>query len=422
MIDANPIEQALTICAVGAGSSTHVVTRLRWFAQRGHRVYLLTTSPSAGGIPGVTEVDLRRPYLTSPRSRIRRTYTALPSPLRGIVYYGLSAFAFLGAARASRPDVFQVYSAHQLHAWLAGVLGFRPLVVTVLGSDVAPFEERAEPATPAEWLTVRAIRAADYITPPSDFLVDVVSRLGDIREKTERIVWGVSLQEFGRRDASALRRRLGIPPEARVILSPKILRPFYRIHLLVEALPRIRASCPEAVLVLSEYEADPEYREQIACRIEELDLGGHAVFVGAIDHAEMPEYYSLADVSVAVPPRDGMPVALLESLACETPHVLSRLPRYEEIVQHEESAYFVDPDPGSIAAGVVRLLEDEGLRSRIARQGRRIVEEQADLDEQASRVERRFRELAATIRPRTFSLSALLSAAAAYASFRRGRR
>jgi glycosyltransferase involved in cell wall biosynthesis len=98
-------------------------------------------------------------------------------------------------------------------------------------------------------------------------------------------------------------------------------------------------------------------------------------------------------------------------MACETPQILSKLPRYEEIVQHEESAYFVEPDPESIAAGIVRLLEDEPLRSRIAKEGRRIVEQQADLDEQAGRVERRLRDLVATTRPRTFRLSALLSAA-----------
>jgi sulfite reductase beta subunit-like hemoprotein len=79
-------------------------------------------------------------------------------------------------------------------------------------------------------------------------------------------------------------------------------------------------------------------------------------------------------------------------------------------VQHEESAYFVDPDPEAIAAGIVHLLEDTGLRNRIAEQGRRIVVEQADLDKETERVETRYRELLADIRPRAFSLAALLSA------------
>jgi glycosyltransferase involved in cell wall biosynthesis len=108
-----------------------------------------------------------------------------------------------------------------------------------------------------------------------------------------------------------------------------------------------------------------------------------------------------------------MPLALFESLACGTPQILSRLPRYEEIVQHEESAYFVDPDPESIAAGIVRLLEDDALRARIVRQGRWVVEEQADLEEQVALVDKRIRELTDRIRPQSVRMSAVLSSAVA---------
>jgi glycosyltransferase involved in cell wall biosynthesis len=121
-----------------------------------------------------------------------------------------------------------------------------------------------------------------------------------------------------------------------------------------------------------------------------------------------------------------MPVALLEAMACETPTILSRLPRYEEIVRHEESTYFVEPDPAAVAAGIIRLLDDPQLRERIVEQGRRIVAREANLDEQAAIVERRYRALAATIRPRVFRVSALLctllAAGRAYLAFRRAPR
>jgi glycosyltransferase involved in cell wall biosynthesis len=400
------------ILAVGDGS--HVVTRSQGLAKRGHRVFLLTSSPRPSGIEGVTQLAAPHDHLAW-----------CPRPLRGALHYGLSAVAFLRALRRCRPDIVHIHFATNRYGWFASLLGSRPLVVTVMGSDVARFEERERPETIGDWLTLRLLRAADYITLPSYFLVDVVNRLGDFRGKTERIIWGIRLDEFVRRDASDLRDRLGLSPAARVIVSPKTLQPLYRIHLLVEAMAIVRQSCPDAVLVLSEYVPDEEYRDEIVRRIDELDLGKQAVFSGPVEDSEMPAFYSMADVSIAIPPRDGMPLALFESLACGTPQILSRLPRYEEIVQHEESAYFVDPDPESIAAGIVRLLEDDALRSRIVRQGRRIVEEQADLEEQVVRVERRFRELANNIRPRTVGMSVLLSSAfavpAAYLRLRRAR-
>ena len=46
----------LTVCAIGYAESVHVATRVRWFAKRGHHVYLITESPSRFGIEGVTEL------------------------------------------------------------------------------------------------------------------------------------------------------------------------------------------------------------------------------------------------------------------------------------------------------------------------------------------------------------------------------
>jgi glycosyltransferase involved in cell wall biosynthesis len=324
----------------------------------------------------------------------------------------LQALDFLRALRLCKPDVIHVHYAYGDHAWLAGMFGCCPLVVTVMGGDVL-FEEQGSPTAAGKWLTVHLLQQADYVTTQSDFLTDTVNQLGDFEDKTERVLWGVSLDKFRRRDASSLRLALGLKPDARIILSAKILQPFYRVHLVVDAMAIVRASCPDALLVITEYLADPAYREQIRRRVAELELTEHIVFAGTLSDDDMPDVYSMSTLSIAVPSSDGIPQALLESLACETPQILSRLSRYEELVRHEESAYFVDPDPESIAAGIIRLLEDEALRTRIAQEGRRVVEEQANLDEQAARVENRLRDLVATTRPRTLRLSALSSAALA---------
>jgi glycosyltransferase involved in cell wall biosynthesis len=437
------VSRPLTICAVGPGSSTHIATRVGWFAERGHRVFLLTNSPSEAGIPGVTEVDLTAEPLISAedtllgaarriRDRLRGrretgpTTTAGPTihsqpsprPIREAVHRVLVSLDFLRALRRCKPDIVHVHYAYSHYAWLTSLFGCRPLVVTVMGGDVL-FDEQGAPTAAGEWWSVHLLRQADYITTQSDFLTETVTALGGFAEKTERVLWGVSLDKFRRRDASALRLALGLRPEARVVLSAKILQPFYRVHLVVEAMAIVCESCPDAVLVITEYLADPEYREQILRRVAELGLGEHVVWTGVLTDDEMPALYSASTVSIAVPSSDGMPQALLESLACETPQILSRLPRYEELVHHEESTYFVEPTPESIAAGIVRLLSDDALRSRIAQEGRRIVEQQANLDEQAAHVERRLQELVAATRPQTFSLSALLSSAAAYATSRR---
>jgi glycosyltransferase involved in cell wall biosynthesis len=124
----------------------------------------------------------------------------------------------------------------------------------------------------------------------------------------------------------------------------------------------------------------------------------------------MPRYYSLAEIAVAVPSSDGLPQTLLESMACETPNLLSKLPRYEELVLHEESAYFVEPTAPAIADGIIKLLRDPLLRARIACNALDIVRREGDFDEQSRRVERRYRQLAAGVPRRVVRPSGLYAA------------
>ena len=407
----------LTICAIGEADSVHVATRIRCFADMGHHVYLITPSPSRRGIAGVTE--LVPGFDAALADRGWRGALA-----RGCRRMGgetlCHLFRIVGFVRLLlryRPDIVHVHYAYSLYGWAAGLLGCRPLVVTVMGGDVL-FEEQGSPTPIGKWLTLELLRKADYITSKSHHLTEILDGFGGFADKTERILWGVPVETFRRVDASSLRQLLGIVAQRRVILSPKILRPLYRVDLVVEAMVLVRESCPDAVLLLTEYMPDADYRGAIKRRIDELGLAEHVLFCGQVDHAEMPAYYSLAEICVAVPSSDGLPQTLLESMACGTPNILSRLPRYEEIVRHEESAYFVEPNPADIGDGILRLLTDSALHRRISDRAREIAYAEANLAEQAARVEHRYQELAATIRPAVIRPAALL---AVWRSYRRGR-
>jgi glycosyltransferase involved in cell wall biosynthesis len=105
-------------------------------------------------------------------------------------------------------------------------------------------------------------------------------------------------------------------------------------------------------------------------------------------------------------------------MACCTPNILSRLERYEEIVRHRESAYFVAATAEEIAAGICALLGDAELRETIAEKAFKIVKREGDLDQQARQVEARYRELAAAVRPRVVSVAELWATARSYYRFR----
>jgi hypothetical protein len=85
-----------------------------------------------------------------------------------------------------RPDIVHVHYAYSLYGWAAGLLGCRPLVVTVMGGDVL-FEEQGSPTPIGKWLTLSCLQSGlHHLEIPSS---DRNPRRVRWFYKTERILW-----------------------------------------------------------------------------------------------------------------------------------------------------------------------------------------------------------------------------------------
>ena len=154
----------LTICAIGSSNSTHVVSRVKCFADRGHRVFLICDSRA--GIEGVTE--LVAPEALGDQVRFFRALDSASLWLRGRPIWRLRMLSVvLNVARLirrCRPDIVHVHYAYNPSAWLAMLAGYHPLVVSVMGGDVL-FDEQGSP-TPSG--RIRAFCAASGQPEPED--------------------------------------------------------------------------------------------------------------------------------------------------------------------------------------------------------------------------------------------------------------
>src|SRR5947209_3166285 len=145
------LRRPLTICAIGYATSVHVVSRVRCFAERGHKVYLITENASAYGIPNVVELIPAFDSRLTTAKWFQLLSWLCRKALRIDPGHAWRAIALLRLLRACRPDVVHVHFAYSYYGWLAAVLGCLLLVVTVMGGDVL-FEEQGMPTPRGKWL------------------------------------------------------------------------------------------------------------------------------------------------------------------------------------------------------------------------------------------------------------------------------
>ncbi|HET8646445.1 MAG TPA: glycosyltransferase, partial [Vicinamibacteria bacterium] len=234
----------MRIAVVGNGRTVHALVRGGALAARGHQVRLVTAGPV---LPARTIEVRTRPLPTNPFAAV------------------LAARTFLRDLWSFRPDVLHVHYAGNKLGTMALVSGLHPLVVTVMGGDVQPEQHLGGLPRLERRNTRRLLEEADLILAKSEALRPEIAAFGPFESKTETVRWGVDPELFQPRPdlASALRARLGLGPDDRVVLSPRLLRPLYNIHLLVEAWPLLLARVPRAVLLVLEHRADADYGERV---------------------------------------------------------------------------------------------------------------------------------------------------------------
>jgi glycosyltransferase involved in cell wall biosynthesis len=372
------MSEPLRLCVVGDGRTPHVVERARVFAERGHRVCLVSEEPV--DVPGI---EWRQP-----RNRVRLPKLRVLGRARAVIE----------AIDGCHADVVHVHFAHGFPAWVAPAARTGPLVVSVMGGDVL-FDERQKSPRDRR-LTTALLRAADLITAKSQFLSDAVASLAPGVPR-RRAMWGVDTRLYAPGDTAAARRQLGIPDGGFVVLSPRGLSPLYNIEAIVAGFATALGARSDARLLIVEHAPDADYARRIRERVAELGLSGRAHFLPGVPAREMPVYYAAADVVVSAPLSDGLPQTLLEAMACGRPHVLPPLPRYRELVENGRDALFAEATPEGLGAAFARLAGDPALRLGLGEQARATILREADRESELAGMERTYREIVASARPRS---------------------
>lgn len=119
----------------------------------------------------------------------------------------------------------------------------------------------------------------------------------------------------------------------------------------------------------------------------------NVLFSGSIDHGEIREVLGRADVCILTSFSEGIPVSLMEAMACGLPVIGPNVTGVPELIKHGESGYLVDPhSPADIADSLLKILENPGLARAMGESGRAQVEEFYDMQNNARELASIFQE------------------------------
>jgi len=188
---------------------------------------------------------------------------------------------------------------------------------------------------------------------------------------------GVETGRFEGVTGRAMREKLGIPEDARVVLFAGTMLTNVKGHEdLLRAARRILATEHDVWFVLvGAHGRSPLRHRQV-------------IFVGRVEPAEMPGYYAAADVFAYPTHGDIFPLVVLEALASAKPVVTHRIGGLSELVEDGTSGFLVEEhDEDALEERLRRLIADRELAKSMGETGRERVRGFFTVEQQVRKTE-----------------------------------
>lgn len=289
---------------IADATSIHTQRWLKYFAERGYAIYLITIGRKKQILPYAHHViNLKQFYYNSPTflTNLIKTRKLLSS---------------------LKPDIVHAHFVHQ-YGWLGALSSFHPFVLTAWGTDILNLP-RASRSGIGRKLTQYALQQADLITGISDYLRKEMIELGADEKKIQVIHWGVDLDQFRPDvDTATLRESLDLNNQP-VVLSNRLHLPLYNNDIIIEAMALVLKWVPDAVLILQNAGGKPD--ASLIRLVKEKGITESVRFLPKFSHEALPAVYAAADIYVSVPSWDAGPISLVEAMACGAVPIISEVP------------------------------------------------------------------------------------------------
>lgn len=221
----------------------------------------------------------------------------------------------------------------------------KPVVLSARGSDINQFVGFRSIKPMIRY----SMESASHLISVCEALKKEMTCMGIDDKKISVIPNGVDTGQFKPIDRKKAREILSLPNHGRIILSVGSLIPRKGFDILLTAFHRLLQDDRDLHLFII---GEGPSRTKLQWQIEELQLSAQVTLLGEIPNEKLMTWYNAADVSCLASSREGWANVIMESLACGTPVVATKVWGAPEILTSPEFGILVDPFSESLSEGL----------------------------------------------------------------------
>lgn len=219
---------------------------------------------------------------------------------------------------------------------------------------------------------------ADHIQAISNYLADRAKKM-DAKCPVSLVPNGVDLDNFSRsfsaEEISKTKAELDIKGNDKLIVTVSRLVEKNGLGDLIRAIKVLSIEKKEAIKLLIIGEGKD--KNKLVELVRQLSLEGRVMFLGQIDHKDLPKYLKIAHIFVRPSLSEGLGNVFMEAMAAGLPIIGTRVGGIPDFLADYKTGLFCEvKNPESIARKILELLDNPQLARIISENGKNLAFEE----------------------------------------------
>jgi len=357
----------MKICFISS-KSIHTRRWVEYFAEKGHEIHLISNEDD--------EYRDIKVYKINPK------YWVLSPIIKALIVKKIM--------HNIKPDI--VHSHQVIPFGLYGALtSFHPYIVSAWGSDILINPKSKLYKCIYKYMIMYILNNADLITCDGLNSKEAIEKM-NCNFNVKVIYHGVNTKLFNPNVKDDSVEEMSHIVNSSTVISIRNLNPIYDIATLIKSIPHIIEQVPNTKFIIAGIGSE---ENNLKFLVKKLKVDDCVSFIGTIEHSDLPQYLSSADVYVSTSLSDGgIAVSTLEAMSCGLAPVVTDVGDNKLWIRNEINGYVISiKNPELLADKIVYLLKNKNLRMKFGEINRNLVKEKADYYKEMGKMEDLYNDL-----------------------------